>query len=125
MSIIKKKSKLLLKLILAVVVLTAAFKGYNLFHNNQILSSLEGTQDISFESIEKDRTLSDVNKLFELPESTGIFGKIKDIQFLQNQKSYFNKAKEGDILIIYNDLTIIYDPQTKTIVDIAKEKLLK
>ena len=97
-------------------------------NRDQIMGSLENVQSIKAADIPTSKDLQEVNKLIDLSsdESQVIyFGKIKDLNTLKGKADFFKKAKKGDILIVYPDMSIIYDPVNKVVVDIAKTSLLK
>lgn len=98
----------------------------NSLYNKSIKSALKDSKAVKTEEALKETIISEVNQLFELPKDEEvIIGTIQNIDELENKQEYFNKAKNGDLLLIYPDMTIIYDPKTKTIVDIAKVRLMK
>lgn len=127
-----KKAKIRQSFLLLVfaggVLLAAGMVLYRSFYNNSIRSALEKTQTIKAEEIPGNKELEEVNKLITLPFDTSeavYFGTIKNIGSLKSKKDFFKKAKNGDLLIVYPDQTIIYDPVNKFVVDIAKVRLMK
>ncbi len=109
--------------------LLALFLLYQLFRfiiNFPVLSALDQPQDFSPKQISRNKDLATVNSVIELPtDQNGTMAIIKDVKALSQKKDYFKKARNGDILIIYPDLTIIYDRENHTVVDIAKTNLLQ
>ncbi len=123
---IKSLSKLIAITLLIFLIIFLVHKASDLLYDQQILSSLEKTKTITQDTINKNQDLSEANKLFEFPDDqTGTFGIIKDIKLLRNKNPLFANAQAGDILIIYNNWTIIYDPGIKTIISLTKTGLLK
>lgn len=99
---------------------------YNVSYNNSIRSSLKDSRTLKTEEAIKEATVSAINQLYELPTDSDVtIGTITNIEELKNKQKYFEKAKNGDLLLIYPDKTIIYDPVNKTVVDVANVKLMK
>ena len=99
---------------------------YTKIYNQQILEALSETRSISSKQAIKDTNLSQINQLFELPPDKSLTtGKITDIKSLKTKSPIFQNARNGDIILIYPDLTVIYDPVNKYIVSIVSNSVLK
>lgn len=99
---------------------------YSKIYDNQILSSLSQTRPISSKQALTDTNLSRINSLIELPpDELATVGKIQDIKSLKSKNSIFKNAQNGDIVLIYPDLTIVYDPVNKYVVSITPNSILK
>lgn len=94
--------------------------------NDRVNFSLAEEKTLPYQQALKDSRIADLNSLFELPKDEPVkFGVIKDQKTLAKVEPFFKKAQNGQLLLIYKDLTIIYDPASKTIVDMARVELLK
>lgn len=123
-----KKFKIITLTVLSIAILIGGVILYRSLYNKSIQGALENTQTIKAEDTPANKDLEEVNKLITLPYDSSevvYFGKIKDIDSLKGKQEFFKKAKNGDLLIVYPDQTIIYDPLNKTVVDIAKVRLFK
>lgn len=71
--------------------------------------------------------VEEVGKLIALPKGKEPIGvaTISDENKVKEQQQFFRNAKNGDVLIIYDDRAILYDPKAKVIVDIANVNLKK
>ena len=61
-----------------------------------------------------------VRRLYEIP--TGVeptVATIVDVNQLRARNAFYNKAKNGDHLIVTNDRAILYDPATNKIIDVV------
>jgi len=100
--------------------------GINSINNAQITGALDNYRSITAQEVSSSQELKSLQQLIDLPiDQKGKVGVIRDVDSLAKEEDYFKKAKIGDILIIYPNMTIIYDPVNKNVVDIATIKLLK
>ena len=61
-----------------------------------------------------------VRRLYEIP--TGVeptVATIVDVNQLRTRNAFYNKAKNGDHLIVTNDRAILYDPAADKIIDVV------
>lgn len=79
---------------------------------------ISDTQKI--EAMQHDAILATIRTVMELPSEKPSIVTITDREKLQNQ-TFFQKAENGDKIIIYEDAkrVILYRPKTKKIVDVA------
>jgi len=114
------------RLIIALLILFVLYRIYVFWHNQQILGSLNNVQTFSHDQALHQKPLVQVNQLFTLPTDTDVtVGNIADVKSLASNQSFFKKARSGDMLLIYPNMTVIYDPVNKYIVDVSEVKLLK
>ncbi len=122
----KRRLKILALILTGLLVLFLLYQLFRLISNYPVLSALDQRQDFNPKTVSQNKTLAVVNQMIELPDDqNGTVGVIKDLKALESRRDYFKKARNGDILIIYPDMTIIYDRENHTVVDIAKTKLLQ
>ena len=94
------------------------------YPRTEILGALENNKTLSYTEAMNEPALLEVNQLMEFPKDREVtYGVIKDKETLEKYQEYFKKAQTGQLLIILDQMTIIYDPNTKTIVDVANVKL--
>lgn len=74
----------------------------------------------------------EIGKMIDLPkEAPRLIAKISDVEKLRQQtttpegKSFFDEAKTGDIVLVYSNKAILYDPVKKVIVNVARADLTK
>jgi hypothetical protein len=123
---------ILLYILLIIVAGFGIIKLFTFISNQQILNSLTPLNTpntpitLSAADALKDPQIQEANTQFELPADQPVTaGIIKDINTLKGKADFFKKAKNGDILLIYPDMVVIYDPENKVIRDINKTDLLK
>ena len=120
---IKLTKELVAYSVILLIIIAAGF--YIFFYSRtQILGSLSDTRTLTYEQAINDPVLSKANMLVAFPEGESVTtGEIKDKETLEKYQAYFKKATIGQTLIIFSNKTIIYDPRTDSIVDIANVKL--
>src|SRR5258708_6911214 len=122
----KRRLKILALILTGLLVLFLLYQLFRLISNYPVLSALDQRQDFNPKTVSQNKTLAVVNQMIELPDDqNGTVGVIKDLKALQSRRDFFKKARNGDILIIYPDMTIIYDRENHTVVDISKTSLLQ
>ena len=61
-----------------------------------------------------------VKRLYTLPTDVDpTVATIVDVEQLRSRNSFYNKAKNGDHLIVTNDRAILYDPVADKIIDVV------
>ncbi len=63
--------------------------------------------------------LEALGKSMVLPAEQPKIATVTDVALLKKKSGFFNKAKKGDAIIMYSDKVIIFDPDTKVIVDVG------
>lgn len=113
------------QLITVVAVVSLIGAGYFYFQYRQVqkeLSSAKPAPDqATLQSQENKRLIEEIGKLIQLPEGEEPqIATVTDIEKLKDQ-AFFQKAKNGDKVLIYTSAkkAILYDPDTKKIVDTA------
>lgn len=108
--------KILITILLVIIIFILA-GGFYLYQNqkNQIQNDALNTLEA-----ENRKLIEEVGKLMELPDGDPIIVPVTDITKLQDQP-FFQKAKNGDIILIYlsHQKAILYNPITKTLIDTA------
>lgn len=68
--------------------------------------------------------LAKVGKLIELPtEPAPALAMIADVEWLRKQNPFYNRAMNGDFLIVTQTRAIIYDPEENKIIDVVPVQL--
>ena len=104
-------------IILAVLLLSPSFYFYN--QNRKLQRFLSDPSLIS--KAEADKIIAEVGRLMTLPEGEyPTVATVADLEQLKD-KPFFNKAKQGDKVLIYPNAkkAILYDPVTNKIIDVA------
>lgn len=83
-------------------------------NNPSVNNSSQQTQ----QAMEDKKVLDQLKKIILLPENiTPTMGIITDVEILKKQQpGFFANAKNGERLIVYPDLAIIFDPETNKII---------
>src|SRR5260221_3253375 len=116
----KRRLKILALILAGLLALFLFYQLFRFIVNFPILNALDNAHDFSPQQISKYPDLVTTNNVIELPtDQNGIVGKIKDIKTLAQKKDFFKKAKNGNVLIIYPNMTIIYELENHTVVDIS------
>lgn len=81
-------------------------------------------QDVQNQEQNRERAqqiVDNVKKLFALPEEDGepTVAAIVDVEQLRKQNAFYNKAENGDYLVITTTRAVIYDPENNMILDVA------
>ncbi len=70
------------------------------------------------------QVIAQVSKLYDLPTSVQpTVATIVDVEALRKQNAFYNKAQNGDYLIITPERAILFDPQKNMIVDVVPVQL--
>ena len=95
------------------------------FRHADIQSALNSPAMVPSSQDMHNSTLKKLTQFIQLPpDQDAIVGEIKNVKKLAGYEKYFTKARDGDELIVYPNETIIYDPASNYIVDIAMVNLL-
>jgi hypothetical protein len=82
------------------------------------LNQTAGNQQQNKEAAQK--VVSQVRKLYNIPDDVDpTVATIVDVNELRKRNAFYNKAKNGDYLIITNDRAILFDPKANVIVDVV------
>ena len=101
-------------------------KTYDAAYNQAIENTLSQKNTYTPKKAMKNPVLLEVNQLFKLfPDQNVTIAKIADIKALSSKYPVFKNARNGDYLIFYPKLTIIYDPRSKTIINMVNMNLFK
>lgn len=96
-----------------------------IYHQADIKSALSKQAMVPANKALHNTILKQVNKIVQLPPGQdALVGQIQDVKKLAHYQDYFQKARNGDYLIVYANETIIYDPVNHYIVNIAMANLL-
>lgn len=98
----------------------------NKVYDQQIYAGLSQTQVMTRNQALKTDTIVAINHLFELPVDEKVtIATIKDVKALAAKNQAFKNARNGDLLLIYPQRIIIYDPTNKYIVALVTTNLLR
>ena len=120
------KNKILLTILIFVVILALAGIGFLYYQYQKTAKELKKvksqttTQDAA-KPDEVKKLVAEVAKVARLPENeTPSIATITDASKLKDQ-AFFKDAKNGDILLVYNNSgkAVLYDPKEKKVVDIT------
>ena len=113
-----QKYGLVLTLILFLLAALAFVWAYNNYKESQkVIQDLKSNQN----QITQDKKEELINKVKEhmiLPEENPAVITIKDPEKLAKKEKFFNKAKSGDTLLLYNSKAILYRSESDKIVDV-------
>lgn len=127
----KKGKRKILALATALIVTLSAlgFAGWkmNIFNKNGAGVQLGAKTQIDQKARQQEQAenyISEIRNLIEVPQDENpTVASITDVNKMREQYPFFNKAKNGDILIIYSTKAILYDPIKKVIIDTAPVNL--
>ena len=69
---------------------------------------------------EAQKVLEKVSKLYALPaQPEPTVATIVDVETLRQKNAFYDRAKNGDLLIVTSDRAILYDPVKNVIVDVV------
>jgi len=116
-----KKIKIL-KIILLIVIIVAAV--YLILWKTGTLETLRIAKEVQKQqaiAAEDQKVLKDLKKIIDLPEDVQpLMAKVTDADALREQnKSFFEKSKNGDRLIVYPDMAILYDAEINKILKVG------
>ena len=112
----------LLKTIFIVLIIVVA--AYLILWQTGTLETLKIAKQVQKQrqiSAEDQKVLNDLKKIIDLPEDIQpIMATIDDVDALRKQQpKFFEKAKNGDRLIVYPDIAILYNAGTKKIMHVG------
>ena len=116
---------LLAFLVVVLAVLVVVIDGKRRTAEDQLAQLMVQTgQDTGNAEANKERAreiIDQVKRHFQLPEEGGepTVAAIVDVTQLRKQNAFYNKAENGDYLIITTTRAVIYDPEGDRILDIA------
>ena len=128
MKITFKHHKAIISLTAVFVLILLALIGWYLsgyISNYQILSNLKNNQTLTYDQALQDPNIAEVNQLFELPKQDVTIGYVQNSKSLQGRADYLKNAQNDNLVLIYPEYTIVYDPINKVIISIGKDQLLK
>lgn len=128
MKITFKHHKAIIYLSIVFAIILLALIGWYLsgyISNYQILSNLKNNQTLTYDQAMQDPNIAAVNQLFELPKQDVTLGYVQNSKSLQGRADYLKNAQNDNLVLIYPEYTIVYDPINKVIISIGKDQLLK
>mgnify|MGYP001605249507 CR=1 FL=1 len=112
--ITKKKILLLLSFILFIAVTTvAAYSSWELYK----IKSPGYAQKTAEQQTKK--IMSAVGKLIELPDDIPQIATVSDVETLKKGQIFFSKAKNGDQLLVFQTMAILYRPSENKIINVG------
>lgn len=101
--------------IVTLLVLFCAAYMFVFFYRSEEASRSRAQEDVRGGS----RILEALGRSMVLPSEQPKIATVTDADLLKNKSAFFDKAKDGDAIIMYSDKVIIFDPDTKVIVDVG------
>jgi hypothetical protein len=117
------KTNLLIGIVILLLILIIAFLGYNFVETQREIERLKNPLYMTeWQEEYNDTILTELQNILLLPEGEPTIVNILDVEVLKKENAEFYKnAINGDILIIYTDIAIIYrsTPKDKKIINFA------
>ncbi len=114
MSPLKKKILTIIVIIFVVAIaVVAAYSTYQLY-----LIKNPVYQQKMLEK-QTNKIIQDVGKIFELPTGAPQIATVADVDSLKASQPFFDKARNGDQVLIYDALAILYRPSEHKIINVA------
>ncbi len=115
------KFKILKTILIVLIIVTAAFL---ILWKTGTLETLKIAKQVQQQRslvVEDDKILKELNAILELPEDAKpLMAKVTDADALREQNNdFFAKAKNGDRLIVYPDMAILYDEEANKILKVG------
>lgn len=107
--------KILVGLVFFVLVIFVSGVVVFLYRKNEFSNVLNKSVDRGEPSV----VLKKLGEHMLLPSATPNIGTVVEIQKLREKSAFFKDAKNGDIVVIYDDRAIIYDEKQDKIVNVG------
>lgn len=65
------------------------------------------------------QVIDKVSRIMELPEETPQLATVSDVDVLKKTQSFFVKAQNGDQVLVYSDMAILFRPSSNKIINVA------
>jgi len=124
-----KRSSLVVMMLVALLALVGVLEVRRQSISAQLTNVTNVLEDYQSQSEEENKVLAqtiidDVRKLIDIPEGVEpTVATIIDIDLLRAKNPFYNKASNGDHLIVTPDRAILYSSARKVIIDVAPVQL--
>lgn len=124
-----KRSSLVVMMLVALLALVGVLEVRRQSISAQLTNVTNVLEDYQSQSEEENKVLAqtiidDVRKLIDIPEGVEpTVATIIDIDLLRAKNPFYNKASNGDHLIVTPDRAILYSSTRKVIIDVAPVQL--
>jgi hypothetical protein len=109
----RKTIKILFGIVFLAILAIAIYSSYMLYR----------VKDPDFQKKQSDektqKIISQVGKLYDLPQETPQVATVADVDALKKTQPFFEKAVNGDQILIYTNQAIIYRPSTNKIMNVG------
>lgn len=109
----KKTKKIVSILIFLIVLGVAVYSSYMLYR----------VKDPAFQQKQIDaktqQIVTQVGKLIELPDETPQVATVADVETLKTTQPFFDKAMNGDQVLVYSNQAILYRPEMNKIINVG------
>ncbi len=120
---IKKLSPLNIigSIIIVILLGVITFLGFQYYENSKELDKLDDPYYLYQLQVDfSEAVLEDISKIMILPDGEPTVLNIDDVESLKVENpEFYDNSKNGDMIVIYPDVAIIYRPGEKLIVNVA------
>jgi hypothetical protein len=113
----EKKKKISPKILISFVILAliggVGYSQYQLYR----ATNAEYQKQVAEERTQK--VVQSVATLMELPEETPQVATVQDVDLLRQTQPFFGKAENGDLVLIYSQMAIIYSEKKNKIINVG------
>lgn len=117
------KKKIMFWVVLIIVLALVGIAGYSSYQLSKIKGDIAKANDPEYQKqfVEKQSKLitEEVAKIMELPDGTPQIATVSDADTLKKNQPFFEKAQNGDQVLIYPNEAILYRPSTHKIINVA------
>lgn len=116
----KKMPKLLKVIIVLVIIAVIALGAYLLLNQYGVIKTVQLAWQMQSRQMEDQKVLTKLGKILELPEGVQpTLAVVDDADKLKENQPFFSAAKNGDRLIIYPEMAILYDAKANKIIKVG------
>lgn len=116
----QNKTKRVISLLLGIIIffiLTTLFSQYQVYVLQKIATAKEESHpDVP---VTNDDIIKAVSRHVKLPEGTPQVAEVKDAAKLVNSQAFFKDAVNGDVVVVYQDLIILYRPTEDILINVG------
>ena len=104
---------------LVLIIITIASLTYAGYSNYQLKKIKDPVFQQKLVDQETKKITNAVGKLIELPEGTPQIATVSDVETLKKAQPFFEKALNGDQVLVFTKEAILYRPSTNKIINVA------
>ncbi|NTV30968.1 hypothetical protein HGA91_03265 [candidate division WWE3 bacterium] len=83
---------------------------------------LKNINTLQADQVEKNEYVHEIEKTIQIPQnSSATVGVVKDVESLKRLKK-ITKVSEGNVVLLFETMSIVYDPVNDTIIDISSNE---